>query len=396
VIRTAARLLSLGVALLLAPPLALPRADEGSGWTTSYHGYAFLTSNRQGGPAAQRDFESENHLMVMSAHAWGGGTLSLLGTFTLEPATFPPEGVPELFQRGETFNGVLLVDRQHPHDLIAQIGAAWERPISAATSFRLYVAPRGEPAIGPEAYPHRLSASMNPTAPLAHHDQDSTHISADVVTAGISLSRFTLEGSGFHGREPDQNRWDLEQGRIDSYSGRVTCRATKSLSFQVSSAVRTHPEELEPGDQTRVTASGIYQRTLPGGFVAATVTAGKNQTPEGIEWGNSAEFLWKFRSAHHLYGRFEGVDRDLTELLTKRQRPAGVARGRTFVEAATIGYARSIHLLAEAETDLGADLTAYRYDSRLDAAYGDHPLSWHVFLKIAFGSHHGMDHMGHH
>ncbi|MBI3451147.1 MAG: hypothetical protein HY049_19815 [Acidobacteria bacterium] len=365
-------------------------------WIVGYHGYAFLDVNRQEATSTERDFQSENHLMVFASRPWGRGTLQLLGTFTLEPATYRPEGEPELFQRGETFDGILLVDRQHPHDLFTQIAASWRTPLGASRSFRLYVAPRGEPAIGPVAYPHRLSASLNPTAPLAHHNQDSTHASQDVITAGFDLSRFTIEASGFHGREPDANRWDLEQGRVDSYSGRVVFRATSALSFQVSSARREHPEELEPGAQTRTTGSGMYEHTLTDGFIAVTATVGKDQTPEGQEWGNGVEAAWKFRKTNSVYTRIEGVTRDLFELANKRQRPAGVAADRTMIEAATFGYARSIPLLVEAGTDLGADVTVYRFTSRLDPVYGDRPVSCHFYLKVSFASKGASGHEHHH
>ena len=148
-------------------------------------------------------------------------------------------GSPELFQRGETYRGALLVDRQHPHDLFVELALRWERPLSRTTAFILYLSPWGEPAVGPTAYPHRLSASENPTAPLAHHNQDSTHISADVVTAGMRLAKVTLEGSAFHGREPDENRYDIDQGAIDSYSGRLTFRPTGGLAIQISAARRS-------------------------------------------------------------------------------------------------------------------------------------------------------------
>ncbi|HET9794451.1 MAG TPA: hypothetical protein VFS34_08305, partial [Thermoanaerobaculia bacterium] len=220
-------------AVLLAAPLAAQTSHEhvspaGEGdpdpmawmeempamphWMTMIHGFAYLNANRQDGPSGGREFESQNHLMAMAVRGWAGGKLSLLGTFTLEPATIPPEGSRQLFQRGETYEGVLLVDRQHPHDLFVQLGAAWEREVGDAGRLRLYAAPVGEPALGPVAYPHRLSASENPTAPLAHHNQDSTHIAADVVTAGWKYTIFEIEGSAFHGREPDENRWDIEQG----------------------------------------------------------------------------------------------------------------------------------------------------------------------------------------
>ncbi len=178
--------------------------------------------------------------MVMATRTLAGGKLSLLGTFTLEPATIPPRGSAELFQRGETYQGTLLVDRQHPHDLFVQLAAAWERALGSAT-LKLTLAPVGEPAIGPVAYPHRLSASANPTAPLAHHNQDSTHISYDVVTAGVKLPYVELEGSAFHGAEPDENRWNIEAGAIDSYSGRIWVRPTKGLALQFSVAHLEHP-----------------------------------------------------------------------------------------------------------------------------------------------------------
>jgi len=374
------------------PMMMMEEMEPMDQWMTMVHGYAFLTVNRQGGPSGDREFESQNHFMLMAMRSLWGGKFSLLGTFTLEPATIPAGGSAELFERGETYRNVLLVDRQHPHDLFVQLGMAWERGFSKTAKFRLYLSPWGEPALGPVAYPHRLSASENPAAPLSHHNQDSTHIAADVATLGLTASIFTLEGSVFHGREPDENRWDIEQGRLDSWSGRLTVHPVPELSMQISSGHLEHPEAIEPGDQTRSTASLMYQKATPGGFFAATAIAGRNQTPEGPEWGNSLEWTWKFAQMNFLYGRVEKVDRDVYELVNKRQRPKGVPRDRISVEAATIGFVRNIPLLSEAETGLGADLTFYRFPSRLDSVYGSHPISFHGFLRIRFGSHAGMQH----
>ena len=182
-------------------------------WMTMVHGYAFLTFNRQGGPSGDRQFESENHVMLMSMRRWWEGKLSLLGTFTLEPATIPAQGYPLLFQRGETYQDVLLVDLQHPHDLFVQLAARWDRRLSERVDLGAYLALVGEPAVGPTAYPHRLSASVNPMSPLAHHNQDSTHQSSDVVTVSLGLPTVTFETSVFHGAEPDDQRWDIDQRR---------------------------------------------------------------------------------------------------------------------------------------------------------------------------------------
>ncbi len=354
-------------------------------WMTMLHGYAFLDANRQGGPSGGREFESQNHLMAMAVRGWGGGKLSLLGTFSLEPATIPPEGSRQLFQRGETYEGVLLVDRQHPHDLFVQLGASWEKETDEAGRARFYVAPVGEPALGPVAYPHRLSASENPSAPLAHHNQDSTHIASDVVTAGWKYTIFEVEGSAFHGREPDENRWDIEQGSLDSYAGRLWIRPTPELSLQVSSGHLEHPEKIEEGNQTRSTASIGWQSAFPNGFLAATLIAGRNLTPSGPEWGNTLEWTWKFAGANFVYGRVESVDRDLYELTNKRQRPDDVAPQRTAVRAATLGFTRDVPLVSEAETGVGLDATVYRFTQRLDDVYGSHPVSIHGFFRVRFG-----------
>jgi len=377
------------------PMAAMESMEPMDHWMTMVHGYAFLNGNRQGGPSGGGELESQNHLMLMATKNWGGGKLSLLGTFTLEPATIPAAGSRELFQRGETYHNVLVVDRQHPHDLFVQLGASWEKVVGPAGRLRLYAAPIGEPALGPVAYPHRLSASENPTAPLAHHDQDSTHIAADVVTAGWKYTIFEIEGSAFHGREPDENRWDIEQGRLDSYAGRLWVRPTPELSFQVSSGHLEHPEKIEDGNQTRSTASVGYQKALPGGFFAATVIVGRNATAEGPEWGNTLEWTWKFADAHFVYGRVESVDRDVYELAHKRQRPESVLPERTTVQAATLGYVRDVALFPAAETGVGVDATAYRFTRRLDSVYGARPLSVHAFLRIRFGSHAGEGQDGH-
>jgi hypothetical protein len=375
------------------PMAAMEAMEPMDHWMTMVHGYAFVNANRQGGPSGGREFESQNHLMTMAMRSWAGGKLSLRGTFTLEPATIPPEGSRELFQRGETYDGVLLIDRQHPHDLFVELAAAWEKETGAGR-FRFYVAPIGEPALGPVAYPHRLSASENPTAPLSHHNQDSTHIAADVLRAGWKYTIIEIEGSAFHGREPDENRWDIDQGSIDSWSGRLWIRPTPELSLQVSSAHLEHPEAIEEGNQTRTTASLAYEKALAGGFFAASLIAGRNQTPDGPEWGNLLEGTWKFADANFVYGRIESVDRDLYELTAKRQRPPDVPPDRTNVQSLTLGYVRDVALFSEAETGLGLDGTAYRFTSRLDSVYGAHPLSVHAFLRVRFGSG-GHDRAGH-
>src|SRR2546430_14702294 len=76
----------------------------------------------------------------------------------------------ELLQVAEPYQGATVTDRQHPHDLVSELAVVYERPVGAA-GLSLYLAPVGEPGLGPVAYMHRPSAAYDPVAPLGHHAQ---------------------------------------------------------------------------------------------------------------------------------------------------------------------------------------------------------------------------------
>src|SRR5262249_44850299 len=141
---------------------------------------------------------------------------------------------PLIFQTGELANGIPIINGQHPHDFVMELGIVYQLPLAERLTLNLLVAPRGEPTLGPPAFPHRPSASENPTATISHHYQDSTHISSSVVAAGINYGPVTLEASGFHGREPDEHRWGIEQGPIDSFAARITLTPTSRWAAQFS------------------------------------------------------------------------------------------------------------------------------------------------------------------
>ena len=144
-----------------------------------------------------------------------------------------------------------------------ELAALYDYQLSEHTLLSVYAAPMGDPAMGPIAYPHRASASEDPIAPLGHHLQDSTHIAADVVTLGVTHRRLRLEASGFHGREPDEGRWNINSGKIDSWSARATFNPGQDWSLQYSIAQLHSPEALAPlEDLRRMTASVEYNRPL--------------------------------------------------------------------------------------------------------------------------------------
>src|SRR5204862_4453120 len=160
-----------------------------------------------------------------------------------------------IFQVGEALDGRPLIDRQHPHDLFMQLAASWRVPLSDATAVTITGAPVGEAALGPVAFMHRPSSENIPLATLSHHTFDSTHIAFGVIAAAVDRGAWTFEASVFNGREPDQHRWDFDFGPLDSVSGRVWFRPAPAWEVQVSTGHLVDPEELEPGNVQRTTAS---------------------------------------------------------------------------------------------------------------------------------------------
>jgi hypothetical protein len=71
----------------------------------------------------------------------------------------------------------------------------------------------GEPALGPVAFPHRLSAMPNPIAPIGHHWLDATHITFGVVTTGVFTRAGRRSVAVQLAAKPDENRWDLDLAR---------------------------------------------------------------------------------------------------------------------------------------------------------------------------------------
>src|SRR5205085_1164324 len=127
-------------------------------WLLMFHYNLIAGLNRQGGPRGVTKFDSQNWFMPMAYHKLGRGTLQLRGMFSAEPFTFPPGGSPLLFQTGETYKGQPLIDKQHPHDLFMELSAQYTHPLGERGTWFTYFGYPGEPALGPVAFMHRMSA----------------------------------------------------------------------------------------------------------------------------------------------------------------------------------------------------------------------------------------------
>jgi hypothetical protein len=205
---------------------------------------------------------------------------------SMEPWTVGDCGFINMLASGEMCEGDTIHDRQHPHDLFMELAADYERPIGGSWRWQLYAGLAGEPAVGPPAFPHRVSALPNPVAPMTHHWLDSSHISFGLITTGLSQQRWKAEISVFNGREPDEARADLDLGPLDSFSARLILMPMPRLTFQVSAA-HLHAAEAEfppqpRSDVDRVTASATYHRMTGTAIWATTMAYGMNAGPEAI------------------------------------------------------------------------------------------------------------------
>jgi hypothetical protein len=355
-------------------------------WLFMFHGVAFLSTLQQSGPRGYDKVFSTNWFMPMAQRQIGRGQITFRTMLSLEPATVTSRFYPLLFQQGETAFGKPINDGQHPHEFIMELAALYDLRLGTSGLLSLYAAPVGDPAMGPSAYAHRGSAAENPVASLGHHLQDSTHIANDVVTAGLAYKQARIEVSGFHGREPDEFRWDINSGAIDSWSARLTVQPGQNWSAQYSFAHLTSPEELHPTeDVQRMTASIGYNRPLTNGSWASTLLWGRNRVPQTGQVFNGylAESTLQFAKHNHVWGRLENVDRTSELLLGTQPEPPGF--DETFlarIQAYTIGYDHDFPLIPGLSTALGGQVTFYGKPDSLTPIYGRHPRGAILFLRV--------------
>jgi hypothetical protein len=372
------------------------------GWSFMLHGGMFAQflyepgdRHRTGGFSTHQ-FSSPNWGMLVARRQIGGARAGFRVMASLDPWTIPGCGYLSFLATGETCEEDTIHDRQHPHDLFMELAADYDRPLRGAWRWQIYGGLSGEPALGPAAFPHRVSAALNPIAPIGHHWLDASHISFGVVTAGVYDRRWKLEMSAFNGREPDENRGGIDLAPLDSVSGRVSFAPNPRLSLQVS-AGHLEEAELEFAPQPRIdvdraTASLTYHRPVgSSGLWASTVAFGLNSSREAIPGGlfDAVTQAWLFESsatmgdAHTVFGRVEIVEKPAHDLHA-HEFPTSVFT----VGKLQIGYVRQLRpwkgvvpgIGAMASVSLVPEDLASRYGGRAAPGYG-------VFLSLRPGRH---------
>ena len=354
------------------------------GWGLMIHGSAFVryTSQDVGDAGSRGDTKFDGPSLVMfgaSRAAGSRGRLMFRTMLSLDPVVEGGAGYPLLFQTGETWRGVPLVDRQHPHDLFGELAVAYSRAVGKDAEAFLYLGYPGEPALGPPAYLHRPSAANDPDAPLGHHWQDSTHIAFGVATAGLRLGGVKLDGSIFTGREPDEERYGFDRARLDSWSGRVSWNPGADWSLQVSHGFLRGPEALAPDiDVRRTTASALHNLALSNGRnLASALIWGWNR---GSDCLSTHSFLFESTfdwGRQAIYARAEVVQKTGHELGLET-----LAGEAFWINAWTLGTARDLSPFDALGLGLGGQVTVNAVPAALRPVYGRVPISLSIYLRV--------------
>lgn len=350
-----------------------------------FHGNIFLrytgTDIFNEGERGDGKFSMPNWFMTMMNRKVGEkGLLNLTAMISLDPLTEGGNGYPLLFQSGETYRGRKLVDRQHPHDLVSGLSIGYTHMFSKDADVFGYFGYPGEPALGTTTFMHRVSSMNNPDAPLGHHWQDATHITFGVATLGLRYKNFKVEGSSFTGREPDEDRYDFDKGRFDSYSYRLSYNPTANWSFQFSQGFINSPEVLESGeDVTRSTASAIFtkatrnDRHLSAALIWGLNDKGQDHREHSILLEENYQF-----GKNALFSRYEFIQKSAGELELENGEPG---HERFDIHAFSLGYNRSLWK-KDVELTVGTKATIDFTPDALKPIYGGTPVGLQVYLQL--------------
>ena len=352
-------------------------------WSLSLHGDAILGYNRQSGLRSTDQFSSLNWAMLTAGHPLGGGVLRLRGMFSAEPLTVPEPGYPELLQTAFAYHGETVSDRQHPEAPVMEAAALYERAIGKGLAGLIYVAPVGEPALGPASYHHRPSAEFDPIAPLGHLSQDGTHVSYGAGTIGVFTRRVKLEGSIFNSAHPDPGAGYAYHVHLNSYSGRVSWNPGAAWSLSASAGhlapatgAHAHDAATRVGvsvQRTVRTRAGSWATSFIWG---ADIPTSTNRAVHTL-LGESSLTL----SRQALFTRVEYVQRTSTDLALVGSVPATVSLG-----AVSAGYGRRLAARGSFQAWVQAQGTVNLLPPELELFYGNrHPVGVFVGLSARPG-----------
>lgn len=393
----------------LAVPLGIPVARGGSGtswlpdasshsavikrqgdWELALHGSVYLDYMAVSGTRGAGQLNSVNWVMLGAAHELGGGLLRLRTMLSAEALTIQEPGYPQLLQVATAYQGQTVSDREPPEAPVMELAALYERAVGSDAGLSLYLAPVGEPSLGPVSYLHRPAAAFDPIAPLGHFLQDLSHVSDGVITAGAFTRRLKVEGSVFNSAHPDPSTGYAYSFHLNGYSGRLFWNPVDSWSVSawaghLAASTGAHSHDAT----TRFGASALYagDPTERNAWTASFVW-GAEVPATGGRMINSvlAESSMGIDSTIVVFGRGEWVQRTPAQLAL-----IGAVPPVSDVGALTLGVARRLRRFGAFAVWAGAGGTLTVVSADLEPFYGgQYLLGGLAYLRLGVaGGHSG-------
>lgn len=360
-----------------------------AGWRLMLHGSVSLAYVNARSSRGGARLGSANWVMGHASRSIPGGRLTLTGGGSLETITLGECGFPGLLGGGPPCP-ISTREFQHPHPPLMELAARLEQRIAGPLRLGLYGALAGEPALGPPAYHHRLSAAADPIAPISHHETSPAHASGGVLTAGVGSARWKLEGSVFHGTAPDPDRLLPQPGPLTSRAGRLSLNPSPAWSMQLSlGRIAGAPGHHSGASGTirSVTASAMHHRRIGESGVWATSLA-LARMHDGTLPRRTAllESSLSRGETHTWFGRVEAADR-LETRITIIEHPDGshehlVDSRRLPVAQLAAGYLRG-HRIRAASLGVGVRGSISFLPAGLRASYhACRPVSFAVYASV--------------
>jgi hypothetical protein len=324
--------------------LTLPAYAE---WKPFFEGAAFLTHASQAGPEESQNKVFSTNWLEAGAEQRSGNLTIVVGTrVSLEPFTIPREGYPQLLQYAPP-----LVDSMRAQDLVqeAAVGLQWKMA-------RVYLAPVGEPPLGPENFAQRVSSADFAEAPFSYDVQESFHVATRVIGLGFGTDSVALDGAVFHRSLSAGRHTSIDDGDIDSWSARLMFAPRGRLSAQISAG------RLGDEDTDISTASMTYH----GSAVATSLL----WTKQGDSYAYGIETSMRYGRSTVL-GRGEWVDRPAGVFTADQRRMAHV----------TLGYIFDVFRTSTQRAGAGINIDYHSSTHDLIRDYGHKPQGVYLFLR---------------
>jgi len=200
-----------------------------------------------------------------------------------------------------------------------------------------------------------------------------------VVTLGYRQGAWTFEASRFNGREPDQYRWNIETGPLNSSSARVTWSPAPGWSVQVSHGDLRNPDPeglIFPALRIkRDTASVAYEGSLFDRPWATTLAWGRND--------KLTEHTHNRLPAWLLETTVEPRDGDAAFLRAERVTNDESTIPLTY-QKASIGYIVEVARTGPLRWGVGGLVSYLKPADITRLFYGDHPRAYMLFLQARF------------